>query len=114
MRAPDTGVNSEVSTALRERQWIEAKEQIAPIDGSDGHKVVGYVAEDNLWRLETGATGRFIPDVPLGVVIDVTLTELAATGAGGIEIQGLASLKSGPIEAHPDARQRLIPGTAHY
>lgn len=114
IRAPGAGVISEFNPALREQQWIAAKEQIALIDSSDGHKVVGYVAEDNLWRLETGATGRFIPDVPLGDVIDVTLTEIAATGAAGIEIQELASLNGGPIEAQPDARQRLISGTAQY
>jgi putative peptide zinc metalloprotease protein len=114
IKAPATGVVVEFNPALHERQWIGAKDQIALIDSSDAVKAVGYVSEDNLWRLERGAAGRFIADVPQGAAVDVTLSEVAATGAASIEIPELSSLNGGRIETHADARQKLIPATAQY
>lgn len=114
VRAPVTGVIAEFSSILRTGQWIGAKQQIALLDGSSGSKVQGYISEANLWRLMPGSVGRFVPDVPLETAVNVSLTEVAASGAATIDIPELASPYGGLIEVHADQRQRLIPATAQY
>lgn len=114
IRSPADGRIAEFNQGLRINQWISAKDQIALVDSSNAPKAMGYVSEENLWRLEMGQTGRFTPDVPLGTSVDVVLTEVAATGAASIEIPELSSISGGQIEVHADARQKLIPASAQY
>jgi putative peptide zinc metalloprotease protein len=97
VRAPVAGMIAEFSSSLRAGQWIGAKQQIALLDGSSGSKVQGYISEANLWRVSPGSVGRFVPDVPLENVVDVSLSPYG-----------------GMIEAHADQRQRLIPASAQY
>ena len=114
VRAATDGRIAEINSNLRVNQWIAAKEQIALIDGALTSRVTGYVSEDNLWRLQLGSAGQFIPDVPLAASVSVTLHEVAATGAATIELPELASPNGGTIDVHADARQKLIPSTAQY
>ena len=114
IRASLTGTIVELNASLREGQWIAAKEQIALVDGSNGARAVGYVSEENLWRIEPGASGRFMPDVPLASPVNVRLYQIAATGSAIIDIPELTALYGGRIEAHADEHQRVIPATAQY
>lgn len=114
VRAPRSGTLVEVNPALHVGQWIGPKEQIALLDGSRGGRVLGYAAEDDLWRLKPQQTGRFVPDNMLAEAFDVTVTELAITGAAQIDLAELASSNGGKIEAHADVHQKLIPSTAQF
>jgi putative peptide zinc metalloprotease protein len=114
LRAPDDGIIAELNPNLGPGQWIAAKEQIALLRGTDRILITGYVAETDLWRIEVGASGRFIPDMLQAPSAPATLQSIAVSGSTQIDPPELASSFGGRIEAFPDNRQRLIPVTAHY
>jgi putative peptide zinc metalloprotease protein len=114
VRAPTDGIIAELNPNLVLGQWISAKEQIALLRGTDHGLISGYVAESDLWRIEIGAQGRFIPDMPQASSASATLQSIAVSGAGQIEPAELATANGGRIEAFPDNRQRLVPVNAQY
>ena len=114
VRAPVDGIIAEINTKLQPGQWIGARERIALLRGTDKVLITGYVAETDLWRIEIGALGRFIPDMPQGSAASAILQTIAVSGATQIEPPELASFNGGRIEAYPDNRQRLVPVTAQY
>jgi putative peptide zinc metalloprotease protein len=114
VRAPVDGVIAELNPNLLPGQWISGKEQIALLRGTSRVIISGFVAEADLWRIEIGAKGRFIPDMPQASSASVILQSIAVSGAAQIEPPELASVYGGRIEAFPDNRQRLVPVTAQY
>lgn len=114
VRAPQDGVVAELNTGLHAGRWIAAKEQIAMVVDSGTLKVRGYLGEGGLWRVENGATGTFIPEVPMVETMSVIVTSIAAGAVNAIDIPELATPSGGRIEAQADNRQRLIPSSAQY
>ncbi len=114
VRAPKAALVAEFTPGLHVGQWIGAKQQIALLDASLRAQVSGYLTEDDLWRVQLGSKGRFIPDNPLGKTVGVTLTELAATSVAQLDLIDLASTNGGRIEVHPDGRQKLVPLSAQF
>jgi putative peptide zinc metalloprotease protein len=114
VRAPADGILAELNPNLQSGQWVAAKERIALVRGNDRVSITGYVAESDLGRIEVGAAGRFIPDMPQAASAVATLQSIAVSGSGHIDPPELASANGGRIEAFPDARQRLVPVTAQY
>jgi putative peptide zinc metalloprotease protein len=114
VRAPADGIIAELNPNLQSGQWIAAKERIALLRGNDRVSIIGYVAEADLWRIEIGAPGRFIPDMPQASSASATLQSIAVSGSVQIDPPELASANGGRIEAFPDNRQRLVPVSAQY
>ncbi len=114
VRAPADGIIAELNPNLRPQQWIAAKERIALLRGAERLAITGYVAEADLWRIEIGAPGQFVPDVPQASSVSAVLQSIAVSGTAHIEPPELTSAHSGRIEAMPDNRQRLVPVNAQY
>ena len=114
VRAPADGIVAELNPALQLGRWIGMKEPIALVRGLRQASINGYVSEANLWRIEPGASGRFVPDVPGAPNVTTTLVSISASSAPWIDLPELTSLNGGQIEVQPDARQRLIATTAQY
>lgn len=114
IRAPANGMIAEMNRSLQPGQWIGEKERIALLRGTEHVAITGYVAESDLYRIEVGALGRFIPDMPQGSAAEAILQSIAVSGATQIEPPELASANGGRIEAYLDNRQRLVPVTAQY
>jgi putative peptide zinc metalloprotease protein len=114
VRAPADGIIAEFNPSLQPDQWIAAKERIALLRGNDRVSITGYVAEADLWRIEIGAPGRFIPDMPQAASASAVLMSIAVSGTAHIEPPELVSANGGRIEAFPDNRQRLVPVNAQY
>jgi putative peptide zinc metalloprotease protein len=114
VRASADGIVAELNPNLLPGQWVSAKEQIALLRGTNQFLISGYVAETDLWRVEVGAHGRFIPDMPQASSASAILQSIAVSGAVQIEPPELASAHGGRIEAFPDNRQRLVPVNAQY
>ena len=62
--APIAGRIMELNAGAHAGRWIGRSEPVALITGSDGRLARGYIAEENLWRVRSGAQGRFIPEIP--------------------------------------------------
>jgi putative peptide zinc metalloprotease protein len=114
VRIPADGIVAELNPSLQSGQWIAARDRIALVRGNDRVSVTGYVAESDLGRIDVGALGRFIPDMPQASSASMTLQSIAVSGSSYIDPPELASANGGRIEAFPDNRQRLVPVTAQY
>jgi putative peptide zinc metalloprotease protein len=114
VRAQRGGEVVEFNTQLTPGRWIGPKEPIATIIEGSAASALGYIGESDLWRVRTGAAGRFIPDDATGSAASVTLTAISVAGAGTIELPDLTQLHGGRIAVQPDSRQRLVPQAAQY
>jgi putative peptide zinc metalloprotease protein len=114
VRAQRGGEVVEFNTQLLPGRWIGAKEPIATIIESRAASALGYIGEADLWRVQAGAVGWFIPDDATNAATAVTLATIAVAGASAIELPDLAQPHGGRIAVQPDSRQRLVPTTAQY
>lgn len=96
LRAPHAGVVRDLPRNLQAGRWLAPQQLLGRVVAS-GSELRGYVAEQDLWRIAPGDTGRFIADDPAQPAIAVTLRELAPTGSAVLELESLASDMSGPI-----------------
>ncbi len=115
IRAPITGRVLELNPRLHPGRWLRAKERIATIGNAARQIARGYVAEENMWRIQTGARGRFLPENLLRPALDVAVEEIGVGAAEAIEIPDLASTHTGRIAVQQDPKdRRLVPLTAQY
>lgn len=114
LRAPIDGRIAELNPQLNSGRWISPRERIALVTATEGTRIRGYVPESDIWRIEAGASGTFVPASLQRTGVEVSVTRIALSGASDIELPELASLHNGPIEVQPDARNRLVPRAAHY
>jgi putative peptide zinc metalloprotease protein len=114
VRAQRGGEVVEFNTQLQAGRWLGAKEPIATIIEGTAALALGYIGEADLWRVQTGVTGRFIPDDAAGAAVQVTLKTIAIAGAAIIEVPELAQPHGGRIAVQPDSRQKLVPTLAQY
>jgi putative peptide zinc metalloprotease protein len=114
VRAQRSGEVVEFNTQLLPGRWLGAKEPIATIVEGTAASALGYIGEADLWRVQAGVAGWFIPDDAAGAAIPVTLKTVAIAGAVMIDIPELAQPHGGRIAVQPDSRQKLVPTLAQY
>lgn len=113
LRAPQAGVVRDLQRDLSADRWLHPAESLARIV-EPGLRLRGYLAEENLWRIETGSEGRFIADDPARPAVKVRLDEVDATGVAYLEQEALSSDHGGPIAIRRDAQHRAEPVQAQY
>ncbi|WIX34412.1 biotin/lipoyl-binding protein [Salinicola sp. JS01] len=113
LRAPQAGVVRDLQRDLSLGRWLHPADSLARIV-EPGLRLRGYLAEENLWRIEAGDSGRFIADDPMRPAIPVRLDDVDATGAAYLEQEALSSDHGGPIAVRRDAQQRAEPVQAQY
>ncbi len=114
LRAPFDGRVVEIDPELAPGRWVNPKEPVAIVAGVGDLVVRGYVRETDLWRIFTGSTGTFVPEMPLRQSLSVRVDTVATSGASEIEIADLASVNTGRIEVSPAEGRRLVPTSAQY
>ncbi|GIZ13000.1 biotin/lipoyl-binding protein [Pseudomonas sp. NCCP-436] len=113
LRAPQSGVVRDLQRDLNADRWLHPADSIARIV-EPGLRLRGYLAEEDLWRIETGSQGRFIADDPARPTVKVLLDEVDATGVAYLELEALSSDYGGPIAVRRDAQHRAEPVQAQY
>ncbi|WP_193788193.1 biotin/lipoyl-binding protein [Marinobacterium aestuarii] len=113
LRAPHAGVIRDLLRDPAAGRWLMPEQPLAQVVEQQ-IRLRGYLPEESLWRVETGARGRFIADDPLRPALKVRLTYISATGTAYLDIESLASDHSGPIAVRRDAQQRAQPLQAQY
>lgn len=113
LRAPQAGVVRDLQRDLDAERWLHPAEPLARIV-EPGLRLRGYLAEENLWRIETDSEGRFIADDPARPAMKVRLEEVDATGVAYLELEALSSDHGGPIAVRRDAERRAEPVQAQY
>ncbi|UTW13136.1 HlyD family efflux transporter periplasmic adaptor subunit [Marinobacterium rhizophilum] len=113
LRAPHQGEIRDLLPGLAAGRWLKPQQPLVRVVEPQ-LRLRGYLPEDALWRVETGAPGRFIADDPMQPALPVTLTEISATGVPYLEIESLSSDQSGPIAVLRDPQRRAQPLKAQY
>jgi putative peptide zinc metalloprotease protein len=114
LRAPHAGVVRDLPTDLRSGRWLAPQTALLRVVEQDV-RLRGYLGEEDLWRLEQGAAGRFIASgSALLPSVDLTLVEVDSTGAAYIDQPALTSDHGGPIAVRRDEEGRAQPVQAQY
>ncbi|VVQ32286.1 hypothetical protein PS943_02860 [Pseudomonas fluorescens] len=113
LRAPHAGKVRDLLPQLAVGRWLSTKDPLARVV-EDGARLRGYLAEVELWRVATGASGRFIADDPMHPAIAVQLSEIDTNGAAFVDQEALTSDHHGPIAVRRDQHQRAEPVQAQY
>ncbi|WP_207886625.1 HlyD family efflux transporter periplasmic adaptor subunit [Pseudomonas sp. 30_B] len=113
IRAPQAGVVRDLLPDLTLGRWLSPGEVLARVV-EPGQRLRGYLAEENLWRVQPGAQGRFIADDPARPALAVRLDEVDATGVAYLELEALVSDHHGPIAVRRDEQRRAEPVQAQY
>ncbi|MEP9315888.1 biotin/lipoyl-binding protein [Pseudomonas sp. LABIM340] len=113
LRAPQAGVIRDLLPDLSPGRWLMPADVLVRVV-EPGLRLRGYLAEADLWRVQSGAQGRFIADDPARPAVPVQLDEVDANGAVFVELEALSSDHHGPIAVRRDAQQRAEPVQAQY
>ena len=114
VRSPIAGRIVELNAGLQPGRTVNAKEMIALVSGEANFVGRGYIAESEIWRLVTGASGKIIPESITRNSYSARLSEISPSGAQSVDIPDLASIYGGKIAVQPDAQHKLIPVDAQY
>ncbi|QXI28707.1 HlyD family efflux transporter periplasmic adaptor subunit [Pseudomonas vanderleydeniana] len=113
LRAPQAGQVRDLMPNLRAGRWVSTRDPLARIV-EDGTRLRGYLAEEDLWRVAPGASGRFVADDPMRPAWPVELLDIDANGVSVIDQEALTSDHHGPIAVRRDENRRPEPVQAQY
>jgi putative peptide zinc metalloprotease protein len=114
LRAPVDGVVSDIMPDMHSGRWLSGAETVARIVTPGRYDIQAYVAEDDNWRVEKNAMGRFVPDDLAQPSRPAKLVEQAAAALQYLDQPMLASTNGGPIAVNEDAQKQLRPREAWY
>ncbi|WP_051615370.1 biotin/lipoyl-binding protein [Phyllobacterium sp. UNC302MFCol5.2] len=114
MRATVAGVIEDVTPDLHVDRWVGKGEELALVVADGGHQVRGYVPEDLVSAVQTGARGQFIPDEPLTAKSGVRLASISAGGVSALDLPYLSSTNGGAIAVNEDKEKGAVPVEAQY
>lgn len=114
IRAPISGVITEVADALHRGRWINPKLALAFVVEPASAELSGLVSETELTRLKVNQPARFLPDDPKRRPADARLAEIGEAGINRFEMPYLASVYGGTIAVRRDAKGELVPESSVY
>ena len=114
MRATVAGVVQDLVPDLHVDRWIAKGEVLALVVADGGHQVRGYIAEDLVSAVRSGAMGEFIPDEPLTSKSEVRLASISTGGVSKLDLPYLSSTNGGEIAVNEDKEKGAIPVEAQY
>jgi putative peptide zinc metalloprotease protein len=112
LTAPMDGTISDFAPGLSPGRWVARGDALMLLRGPARATVAGYATEGDLARIEPGAMGRFIPELPLAAAVPVTLKSLAPESTAALDIAELAEPNGGPIAV--DSPSTLAPHAPRY
>ncbi|WP_397457694.1 biotin/lipoyl-binding protein [Pseudomonas asplenii] len=113
LRATQAGQVRDLMPNLRAGRWVSTHEPLARIV-EEGTRLRGYLAEEDLWRVAPGASGRFVADDPMRPAWSVELLNIDTNGVSVIDQEALTSDHHGPIAVRRGENRRPEPVQAQY
>ena len=115
LRAPVAGRVVDMPPELRPGIWVSAQDQLARIVTPRDYDVQAFVAEADIWRIETGAEARFVPDEASRASVALSVAEVTSIASEALDQPILASTQGGPIAVQESADDdRLYPREPVY
>jgi putative peptide zinc metalloprotease protein len=114
VRSPLKGRVAEVNPELHRDRWVGTKDMLALVVGEGRWIARGLVSESDLWRIDIGQRGVFVPEIFQRPSAGVEVTEISIGGMSQLDILDLSSTYGGRVSVAADERRRLIPTTSQY
>jgi putative peptide zinc metalloprotease protein len=99
IRADHDGVVTALARGLQPGRWVGPKERLVHVADGSGLVARGVVSEADVERLAVGSHGRFVPDDATLGAVEVTLAAIGTGTSAARELQLLASINGGPVDA---------------
>jgi putative peptide zinc metalloprotease protein len=110
VRATMNGRIVEVDPNLHPGRLLSRQDEVGMIIAGNTTTIRGFADQQDLWRIQAGQKGRFIPDDAQSQSVDVTLSEITVSASTSIDIPLLAENHGGKLRIHPvQANQPLMP-----
>lgn len=97
LSAPIDGRVVDIPPQLRSGVWVAAQDELARIVTPSDLNVQAFVREAEIWRIESGARGRFVPDDAARRSVKVEVSEVTSVASETLDQPILASTQGGPI-----------------
>jgi putative peptide zinc metalloprotease protein len=104
LRAPISGVVSDLSPDFHPGRWLGGAEVLARILTPGDYDVQAYVSERDIERIAVGSTGRFVADDPAQPSRRVKLVERSLNASELLDQPLLASNNGGPVAVDVNAK----------
>lgn len=114
IRATGAGIVKDLPPDLHAQRWVGLGEELGLVVDPGGHQLRGYLPEEMVTAVSTGAGGLFIPDEPFSVSRTVRLDAIGASGVDALDLPYLASTYGGPVAVNEDKDKGSIPVEAQY
>jgi putative peptide zinc metalloprotease protein len=114
LRSPVDGIVTDLGPDIHVGRWLSGSEVVARIVSPGRYDIQAYIEEDDVWRVQSAAMARFIPDDLAHPSRPAKLVEAASAAMELIDQPILASTNGGPIAANEDRQKRLKPRDALY
>ncbi len=109
LRAPMAGTIVDIGPDMHAGRWLGGSEVAARVVTPGRYDVEAYVDEADIWRLEAGASARFVPDDAGQASRVARVADIATSAAQRIEVPVLASVNGGPIAVASNAEDKMKP-----
>ncbi|MEL7217617.1 MAG: site-2 protease family protein [Pseudomonadota bacterium] len=113
LRASTAGIVTDISPDMHPGRWIAGDEIIAHVVTPSDYDIQAYITEDQIWRIESGALGRFVAADPAGPSRQAKLIEYSSSAVQRLDQPILASIHGGAIAVDRDGDD-LAPREALY
>lgn len=115
LHAPIGGVVRDVDNMIRKGIWIGGRVRMMRIiDEKQPKRVIAYVSQRDVSRLQEASSARFYPDELSNPIEDIRIDRIDSFGAAVIEPPSLTTANGGPIAARADSNGNYVPLDAVY
>lgn len=111
--APINGVVTDVDNTLHVNRWINRYTQIAVVESNAGVQIRGFVDAENIQRIQTDSSAKFIPDNHQLDKLTGVVTKISQANAEVISVPALTSRFGGTI-AVSETEEELEPIETWY
>jgi putative peptide zinc metalloprotease protein len=110
IRATLDGRIAELDPDLHVGRLVSREDEIGIIIGGSQTVIRGFADQQDLWRLRTGQSGRFIPDDAQIGAVKASLSEVALSASQTVDIPHLAETHGGKLRTQPpQPKTPLVP-----
>ena len=111
LRAPSHGVIRDLNGLAHSGRWIKNDELLLRVVDGGTSQLRGILKEDDIWRIEPGAKGLFVPDDPALASLYVRFGNDKGIRPGNLKNDYLASVYGGPVAVERNEDGELEPVT---
>jgi len=103
-----------VPASVRKGMWINKNFNLGKVVNYSQYKIIAYIPEDRLLRINEQSIAVFLPDNNPGVEYPVQITQIEQGNIKELKALYLGSVYGGDIAVNIDRNNKLIPVESHY